>query len=317
MKEFTINKNDANQRMDRFLNKLLPKAPKGLLQKSLRKKNITLNGKKTMAQDLVKEGDKVQIYFSDATLDKFTQDLKAGSSKNLHCLYEDENIALIEKPLGVLTHSSQASREDNMVDRFIGYLIRQGSYQPRLEKTFTPAFCNRLDRNTSGILIGAKNAQTLRLLNEAMQERKIEKHYYVLVHGDFKEKTYVNKTGKKIEEKNKIVEGRDLKMETIFTPLLQGGDYSLLDANLLTGKTHQIRYHLQSLGYPILGDQKYGSHGHGQWLHNYKIIFHTDGPLAYLKDREVRAKIPSILDKRAKAVLGEDYQEALKNEDHS
>lgn len=310
MKEFRIDRNDADQRLDRYLAKLLPGAGKGLLQKSLRKKNITVNGKKASPQDMVQEGDLVKVFFSDETLDKFMKDRKKFVGQGVKVLYEDDNLILLDKPLGRLTHSSKDCREGNMVDDLVAYLIQKGDYNPRLERTFTPAFCNRLDRNTSGILIGAKNAQALRLLNQAMQDREIEKHYYALVRGTFKDQTRVTKSGRKIQEKNKMVTGDDLDMETIFRPVISG-DYSLVDANLLTGKTHQIRYHLQSLGFPILGDKKYGDGGQGQWLHNYQVIFHTQGDLAYLKDRVFTSPIPEKLDRIARDYLGQDYKKKL------
>ena len=311
MKEFRIDGNDAGQRMDRYLAKLLPGAGKGLLQKSLRKKNITLNGKKASPQDMVQEGDLVKVFFSDETLDKFGKEAKKFVGQGVKVLYEDDNVILLDKPGGRLTHSSKDCREGNMVDDLVAYLIQKGDYNPRLERTFTPAFCNRLDRNTSGILIGAKNAQALRLLNRAMEAREIEKHYYALVRGNFQEEARVTKSGKKLQEKNKMVAGEDLAMETVFRPVVSG-DYSLVDADLLTGKTHQIRYHLQSLGFPILGDKKYGDGGRGQWLHNYQVVFHTQGDLAYLDGLEVLSPIPEKLDRIARDYLGRDYRKFLR-----
>ena len=222
MQKFEIGKNDAGQRMDRYLSKLLVKAKKSLLQKSLRKKNITLNGKKAKAEDILREGDWVEVYFSDETIEKFRDIKDLGGGGNLSLLYEDEDILLVEKPRGILTHSSQRAREDNMVDRLIHYLIQKGDYAPRLEQTFVPAFANRLDRNTSGILLAGKTAKGLRNLNQAIQKREIEKHYLLMIQGDLKKRQVVTTSGKKLEGKRKMVEGEDIDMKTIFNPLSHG-----------------------------------------------------------------------------------------------
>ena len=311
MQKFEIGKNDAGQRMDRYLSKLLVKAKKSLLQKSLRKKNITLNGKKAKAEDILKEGDWVEVYFSDETIEKFRDIKDLGEGGNLSLLYEDEDILLVEKPRGILTHSSQRAREDNMVDRLIHYLIQKGDYAPRLEQTFVPAFANRLDRNTSGILLAGKTAKGLRNLNQAIQKREIEKHYLLMVQGDLKKRQVVTTSGKKLEGKRKMVEGEDIDMKTIFTPLSHGA-YSLIDAELVTGKFHQIRYHMQGLGYPIFGDKKYGQGGSGQWLHNYKLVFHTSGDLAYLKGRVFQANLGQDLSRLGREKIGRDFDRILK-----
>ncbi len=307
MREIIIDKNESNQRLDRFLKKYLANATQGFIYKMLRKKNIKLNGSKANPEDIIVEGDLVQLYLSDETLDKFMAVKDEIKSKLLpNILYEDENIILINKPMGILSHGAGGKFEENIVDSMISYLIEKGEYVPRIEKTFTPSICNRLDRNTSGIIIGAKNYQSLKTMNEAIKEKKVRKFYKTIVKGkvtkDFKAEGFLNKDEDRnmVEVSKENIEGAK-KIETHVKVLKTCNGYSLLEIELITGRTHQIRGHLSSLGYPVIGDRKYGNPDankkfkseynlENQWLHGYKIEFNgLSGPLEYLNGKSFEA----------------------------
>ncbi len=312
MKELIVEKNDAEQRLDRFLKKYLEKAPLSVIYKNIRKKNIKLNDKKATPESILAEGDVIKLYMSDDTIDKFLRDrVNFKSSKFPKVIYEDENILLMDKRAGILSHNDSAEYVRNMVDMMIDYLIAKGDYDPRVEKTFRPALCNRLDRNTSGILIGAKNAETLRILNEQMRKGNVEKLYMTLVKGktpeNFKDESYLMKDG----EKNKVFSSREhrvgsKKSKTLFRRIECSEDFSLLEVNLLTGRTHQIRTVLKNRGFNIVGDVKYGDKAlnekflkkynyKSQFLHNYKITFNIeDEKLDYLKGKSFYSELPQL-----------------------
>lgn len=313
MKELLIERNESEQRLDRFLKKYLADASQGFIYKMIRKKNIKVNGKKAIPDMMLHEGDLVQLYLADETIDKFrgSQD-KPRSRVRLDIIYEDENLVLINKPIGLLSHGTGEEYEDNVVDGLVGYLIDKGEYVPRLEKTFTPSICNRLDRNTSGIIIGAKNYQSLQLVNQAIKEGKVGKYYKTIVKGridkDFEHKAFLTKD----EENNKVhireedTEGAK-EIWTRFRVLDRSKGYTLLEVELITGRTHQIRSHLSSLGYPVIGDRKYGNRmenerfnrSHNlvnQWLHGYRVVFEgLREPLEYLNGKSFIAEADDLL----------------------
>ena len=310
MKEITIDKNESDQRLDRFLKKYLGNATQGFIYKMLRKKNIKVNGNKANPESTIVEGDIIQLYLSDETIDKFMVikgDIKSKLIPSI--IYEDDNIILINKSMGVLSHGAGGDEfEDNIVDSMVSYLIEKGDYVPRMEKTFTPSICNRLDRNTSGIIIGAKNYQSLKAMNEAIKETLVNKFYKTIVKGsvtkDFKAEAYLSKN----EDKNMVEISQGNKdggkrIETHIKVLKHNEEYSLLEIQLITGRTHQIRGHLSSLGYPVIGDRKYGSPAinkkfnveynlDNQWLHGYKVEFYgLKEPLEYLNGKSFEAPI--------------------------
>ncbi len=310
MKEIRIDKNESDQRMDRFLKKYLANATQGFIYKMLRKKNIKLNGNKANPESIIMEGDSIQLYLSDETIEKFKAvkgEIKSKLIPNI--IYEDDNIILINKPMGILSHGAGGDEfEDNIVDSMVSYLIEKGDYVPRLEKTFTPSICNRLDRNTSGIIIGAKNYQSLKIVNEAIKNTFVRKFYITIVKGtitkDFKAEAFLSKD----EDRNMVEVSRDdaeglKRIETHVRVLKSGKEYSLLEIELITGRTHQIRGHLSSLGYPVIGDRKYGSPAinkkfkleydlENQWLHGYKIEFNgLTEHLEYLNEKSFEAPI--------------------------
>ena len=226
---------------------------------------------------------------AEETIEKFKKDIKKSKNSKLpDILYEDEDIILVKKPINMLTHNDSKAYQDNALDRMVDYLIAQGDYNPRLEKSFRPAFVNRLDRNTSGILIGAKNLKALQDLNDAIKTREIKKLYLTLVAGrvakDFDVDINLKKTGNNVMKKSSREEGK--RAITEFKVLKSNMDYSLLSVNLITGRTHQIRASLKEEGLAIVGDRKYGDDRvnrvfrerglDSQFLHNYAIVFEAD-----------------------------------------
>ncbi len=308
MREIRVGKNDSNQRLDRFLKKYMDEAGTGFIYKMLRKKNIKVNESKASPEMMIFEGDTIQLYLSDETIDKFIGTKEVRKSKLApRIIYEDENLVLINKPAGILSHGAGEEFEENIVDSLITYLIQRGDYIPRIEKTFSPSICNRLDRNTSGVIIGAKNSEALRLVNKAIKEGSVRKYYKTIVKGtikeDFEHKGFLIK-----DEDRNLVDISDKQGErskdvyTKFRVIMSKGGYSLLEVELITGRTHQIRSTLQTMGYPVIGDRKYGNsvvndefrkkYGlENQWLHGYRIVLNgLEEKLDYLNSREFIAE---------------------------
>ena len=303
MKEFNIKQNDAGQRLDRFAAKAVPLLPSSLAQKYIRIKRIKVNGKGAKRDYKLELDDTVQMYINDEffeTPDVENVHLKIGDP-SLDIVYEDENIMLINKPAGVLCHSDSGFDYSTIIVRVQAYLQKSGEWRPRDENSFTPALCNRIDRNTSGITIAAKNAESLRIINEKLRLHEIDKYYLAVVHGvpkpssakldgyifkdAVKNRVYVSKHSKP-GSKTAVME---------YNTIAASGRLSLLECRLITGRTHQIRAQLADIGHPILGDGKYGNgrldrlYGETkQALCSYKIIFDfkTDaGILSYLSGK--------------------------------
>lgn len=303
MREIIIDKNESEQRLDRFLKKYLGEASSGFIYKMIRKKNIKVNESRAKPETTIVEGDTIQLYLADKTIDKFiTEDREIKSDLIPDIVYEDDNIMLINKAAGILSHGTKESFEENIVDSMINYLIQSKEYIPRLEKTFTPSVCNRLDRNTSGIIIGAKNYQALKSINKAIKDGEVKRYYKTIVKGRINEAFTHSAHLLKDEDTNKVeIREEDFEgskeITTVVKPIKSRNGFSLLEVELITGRTHQIRGHLSSLGYPIIGDRKYGNKQinkrfkdeyslENQWLHGYKIQLNgLDEEMEYLNGK--------------------------------
>ena len=301
MKELTVRRNDAGQRLDRFVGKAVPLLPETLLQKYIRIKRIKLNGKGAKRDTRLSEGDVLSLYINDEFFEKPREEnayLKVGKPR-INIVYEDENIILADKKPGVLCHSAGAWDYNTLIANIQAYLAQKGEWDPRGENSFAPALCNRIDRNTGGIVIAAKNAEALRILNQKIKDREIDKRYLCIVHGTprpasgslegqlFKDakknRVYITKTPQK-GSKTCI---------TFYKTLQSRNGLSLVECELVTGRTHQIRAQMAAAGWPLLGDGKYGKLDKRydrkfQALYSYKLTFQftTDaGCLSYLNGR--------------------------------
>lgn len=310
MIEIVITKNDANQRFDRFLRKYFENAPLSVIQKNIRKKNFKINDKRAKADTYVYENDRIKMYISDDNYNKWlTRTDFKPTDFDLDIVFEDKNIIIMDKESGLLTHSSsKADYGNNLVDNMLSYLYKTKQVDKSV-KTFNPAVVNRLDRNTAGLVIGAKNANALRSLNKAIRENEIEKYYLTIVKGEITDDFTVDTTISKNENKNKIKSSKDgSRIITHFKSIATNGKYTLLECKLITGKTHQIRFSLGKNNTPIIGDRKYGDKKTNKILNDkfkinnqvllaYKLKFNNIEKLGYLKDKTFISKKTSDIEK--------------------
>ena len=315
MKELTVRSNDAGQRLDRFVGKAVPLLPESLLQKYIRLKRIKLNGKGAKRDTRLQLGDTLQLYINDEFFEKPREEnsyLKVGTPR-VSIVYEDENLLLADKKPSVLCHSAGVWDYNTLIANIQAYLAQKGEWRPREENAFAPALCNRIDRNTGGIVIAAKNAETLRILNDKIRDREIEKYYLCAVHGRPKppEGRLENDLFKDAEKNQVYVKSRpEPGTKTAITDyklLRSKGPLSLVECHLQTGRTHQIRVQMAHAGWPLLGDGKYGSERFnknydekGQALYSYKLVFTfpTDaGILNYLRGREFQVERVDFVEK--------------------
>jgi len=296
MKEIIITNNEEGQRLDRFLKKYLNKANQSFIYKMIRKKNIKLNNSKAEPEILLKKDDLVQVYLSDETISKF-REKKTLKQTDIHfgVVYEDDNILIVNKPIGLSSQPDETS-SINLVDEIKMYLDAK---EKNISFTFKPAVCNRLDKNTSGLVIAAKNYETLKQTNMAIRERSIKKFYMAKVHGIIDNTIELKDYLIKNENKNmvKIIKNEAESAKRVITtvhPLREEGNFTWLEIEIETGRAHQIRAHLASIGHPIVGDKKYGrkdSEKH-QILHAYKLILEGyEGSLSYLNGKTVKSEI--------------------------
>lgn len=306
MKEFQIKKNDAGQRLDKFLTKAVKGLPISLMYKYIRTKKIKVNRARTEQKYVLQEGDIVQLFIKDEFFDSPEKDNSALASitPKLTIVYEDENIILCNKRPGVLVHEDDEGKDNTLIMHIKAYLYQKGEYDPENEQSFAPALCNRIDRNTGGIVIGAKNAEALRVMNEKIKNDEISKFYYCVVHGKMPKKAdtltgFLLKDSDKNQVKifDKQVKGSK-NIITKYKVVSEKNGMSLLEIELVTGRTHQIRAHMSYIGHPLLGDGKYGinkddrARGYKyQALYAYRLRFDFDddsGALGYLKSKEVK-----------------------------
>ncbi len=306
MKSVTINNKDEGQRVDRFIMKTFDRLPKSLMFKEIRKKNIKVNRKRCTAEQILNEGDVLDLYLGDDVLhikEKYYDFLKASSE--LDIIYEDNNIILLNKKAGILCHPDGKDYTDNLVARLKKYLYEKGEWSPDTS-SFTPSLANRIDRNTGGIVIGAKNSQALKLINDKIKNREIEKYYLTVVHGKMPKKSEVLTAYLTKDEKENMVTVTDSQTPgskqiiTQYTVLDYYEDASLLEIHLMTGRTHQIRAHLAHIGHPLYGDGKYGidKGRYRQALYSYKLKFNfkDENALSYLNTKVFQAKNIKLLD---------------------
>ena len=299
----TVSKNDAGQRLDKFLTKTYRNLPTALLHKAIRKKDIRLNGKRCEASARLNEGDEIYLFLPDDALEIAPPTYEfMHASKQLDVVYEDANVMLLNKKAGLLVHPDDREFADTLIFRVQRYLYEKGEYDPADEQSFAPALVNRIDRNTSGIVIAAKTAAALRILNDKLKNREIQKYYLCIVHGKMpKREDTLEAYLEKNEAQNRVYISDTQKqgartIRTRYRVLGEKNGFSLLEIHLLTGRTHQIRAHLASIGHPLLGDGKYGTNalnkGTGfnkQALCSYRLQFdfadHA-GELQYLNGKE-------------------------------
>lgn len=296
MKEVTINKNDADQRLDKFLTKYLINLPQSMLYKSLRKNCVRVNGRHVRDGGyMLRENDVLTLYFRDEFFS--APSVFTPSDETIDVVYEDENIILINKPHGVVVHSDDNGTSDTLLLRMQSYLYKKSEYKPDHEQSFAPAFCNRLDRNTTGLIIGAKNAAALRIINEKIRTREIKKLYMCIAEGEMSGSgtlsAHLTRGEKKVTVTNSATD-TSKAVNLHYTVLKTENNLSFLEIELGTGRTHQIRAQLGAIGHPLAGDKKYGSkHGGKMFLTSYKLnfAFTSDaGILNYLKDKEFQIK---------------------------
>lgn len=296
MKELTITKNDASQRLDKFLTKYLPKMPKSMLYKSLRKNCVRINGKHVKdGAYMLKEGDRLNLYLKDEFFDEASSFTPVPYK--LDIIYEDDNLLLINKAAGIVVHADDRNTAGTLIEQVQSYLYEKGEYRPNDEHSFSPALCNRLDRNTSGIIIAAKNAEALRAVNEKIRDREIRKFYLCIVDGIIEGSGTLNDNLTRGNKQVKITKNPTENSKAVslnYRAVSRSGNRTLLEIELLTGRTHQIRAQLAAAGHALTGDTKYsGIKSHGRYkLASYKLEFKLNGKsvLDYLNGRVFEIK---------------------------
>lgn len=318
MREIVIGPNEADKRLDRFLSFYFKEASTGFIYKMLRKKNITLNGKKADGTEKLKNSDVIKVFFSDETFEKLKGEALSNETDgkalaklgNISVIYEDENIVLVNKPFGVLSQKAKAD-DISLNEWLIDYLLNKGDVSKESLSSYRPSICNRLDRNTSGLVICAKSLIGARTMNDLISKRLIDKYYRTIVFGHLSEPVSLKGYLSKDEKKNKV----DIKVndpgdgysfiETDYEPVdyIKERDLTVLGVKLVTGKPHQIRAHLASIGHPIIGDVKYGGRKvdslNHQLLHSYRVRFPDDlnKPFDILSGKEFTAPLPKEFQK--------------------
>ena len=315
MKEFTIEKNDAGQRLDRFVAKAVPLLPPSLAQKYIRIKRIKVDGRGSQRDARLALGSTVQMYVNDEFFQKPTEEnsFLSIAVPKLNIVYEDENILLADKPQGMLCHSDGGWSPNTLIANIQAYLYQKKEWDPKAEHAFAPALCNRIDRNTAGIVIAAKNAEALRIMNDKIKNREIRKFYLCAVHGrptpasgTLKGQLFKDAAKNQVYIRETPCPGSK-EAVTKYRVLGTRNGLSLVECELLTGRTHQIRAQMAHAGWPLLGDGKYGQNKlnkkfgeTAQALRSYRLIFTFSGDsglLSYLQDREFQAGRKEFVEK--------------------
>ena len=307
MRTLTVNTNDAGQRLDKFLSKAVPTLPTSLMYKLIRTKKIKVNRKRTEHTYFLCEGDTVELFIKEEFFENTVETASLKLTPHIDIIYEDENIILCDKRAGMIVHSDDKESTNTLISHITAYLYQKGEYDPEKENSFAPALCNRIDRNTGGIVIAAKNAQTLRIMNEKIKNRELSKKYLAAVHGTFEEKEGVlkgylikdSKTNTVKVFKTQPKNGEAKKIITGYRVVAEKNGLSLLEVDLITGRTHQIRAHMAFIGHSLVGDGKYGVNRQDkregykyQALCSYKLRFSFKGDataLDYLKGKTFTA----------------------------
>lgn len=318
MRQITVTQRDAGQRLDKYLAKYLNKAPSGFVYKMLRKKNITLNGKKAAGNERLKPEDEIRMFFSEETFASFSQVTAVRVKQNLKVIYEDENILLVNKPWGILSQKASSS-DVSLNEEIQSYLLEKGEINEESLRSFRPSVCNRLDRNTSGIVAAAKTIPAAQYLSEVFRDRSVHKYYHCLTAGTLEKperiRGYLTKDGKtnQVRIAREPLGNESAAIETAYRPLGSREGVTLLEVCLITGRSHQIRAHLASIGHPIIGDFKYGKESINrayktefgltcQLLHSCRLEMpKSQGAFSYLGGRIFLAPEPELFRKILKA----------------
>lgn len=322
MKKIVIKENDANQRIDKYLKKLLCNAPSNFIYKMFRKKDIKINGKKVNEKYILQKDDILEMFLYDDKFNEFTKEKDIYDLKReFKVLYEDQNILIVDKPVGLLVHEDAKENVNTLSHQVLSYLKEKGELDVGRESTFTPGPVHRLDRNTSGIVIFGKTLAALQDLNEMMKKRHhIEKSYMTICKGKLTKQQELVGYVKKIDNEDRVrfvkKDDKDaLMMKTIVKPIRTTNDFSLVEVKIITGRMHQIRIHLSSIDHPVIGDRKYGDFAlnkqmkqqfglNNQLLHAYKINFVDPfGSLSYLKGKIIICPKPTQFKKIEKSLF--------------
>ena len=301
MKEFRVNENDADQRLDKYIQKTCFELPKSLMFRFIRQKKIKVNRKRSEPSYILQKDDTIQMFISDEFFVNKKMDV-SKAAKLSGIVYEDKNFLILDKEAGMIVHSNNKFEDNTLIQQVLKYLIDTKAYNPMVENSFTPAFANRLDQNTGGLIIACKNAKSLRFMNELIREHGAEKHYLCIIEGVLKDGLYEHHYIKD-RKKNMALIFDDPKKGSVPVSLEvhtihQGRRYALLDVRLISGKSHQIRAQLAHLHHPLIGDVKY----HGkmmmkhQALYAYKLLFHVhNDEFQYLNSVKILQKDNSVI----------------------